>query len=282
VWKSSGFTLIELSIVLVIIGLIVGGVLTGQSLTRAAEVRAQLTQIEKYNSAVNTFRSKYGALPGDLNNIVATAFGFQQRTNNFQGTGDNNGVIEGYLSGGNGFVENCETLLFWQDLTVGNPSAPMNINLVDGTFQSAIQAGVCQIGSITTSQLPNYLPNARLGSGNFVFVFSTNAVNYFGISKITAINYQMTASAAMTVQQAYMIDKKADDGYPITGNVIATLINGAYAENTPLTGAAAPLAAHTSNPAVSTDCFDSSATPSYAVTLNNGANVNCSISFRFQ
>src|SRR3984885_348580 len=77
--KEKGFTLIELSIVLVIIGLIVGGVLVGQDLIRAAQVRATVTQIEKYNSAVNTFRGKYGALPGDLNAGTAATFGFAAR-----------------------------------------------------------------------------------------------------------------------------------------------------------------------------------------------------------
>ncbi len=46
---------------LVIIGLIIGGVLVGQDLIRAAEVRAQISQIEKYNTGVETFYGKYGA-----------------------------------------------------------------------------------------------------------------------------------------------------------------------------------------------------------------------------
>lgn len=49
-----GFTLIELSIVLVIIGLIVGGILVGRELISAAEIRATVSQIEKYNTSVNT------------------------------------------------------------------------------------------------------------------------------------------------------------------------------------------------------------------------------------
>jgi len=61
--EHSGFTLIELSIVLVIIGLIVGGVLVGRDLISAASVRAQITQIEKYQQAVNAFRDKYGGVP---------------------------------------------------------------------------------------------------------------------------------------------------------------------------------------------------------------------------
>src|SRR3954463_15618522 len=73
-----GFTLIELSIVLVIIGLIVGGILVGQDLIKAAEIRATVGQIEKYNSAVNTFRTKYNGIPGDLSGSAggnASAFG---------------------------------------------------------------------------------------------------------------------------------------------------------------------------------------------------------------
>src|SRR5271155_2823005 len=110
-----GFTLIELSIVLVIIGLIVGGVLVGQDLIRAAEVRATIAQIEKYNTAVNTFRGKYNALPGDMNAATATAFNFTAR-GAFAGEGDGNGVIEGISANAtgdnNGFLQSGETTMF--------------------------------------------------------------------------------------------------------------------------------------------------------------------------
>ena len=84
---NSGFTLIELSIVLVIIGLIVGGVLVGQNLIAAATVRAQITQIEKYNQAVNTFYGKYQALPGDMNVATASQYGFTVGVDCTTGTG---------------------------------------------------------------------------------------------------------------------------------------------------------------------------------------------------
>jgi prepilin-type N-terminal cleavage/methylation domain-containing protein len=73
--NESGFALIELSIVLVI----VGGVLVGQDLIRAAEVQAQIIQIEQFNTATNTFYGKYDALPGDLNASVAATFAFTPR-----------------------------------------------------------------------------------------------------------------------------------------------------------------------------------------------------------
>jgi prepilin-type N-terminal cleavage/methylation domain-containing protein len=56
---NKGFTLIELSIVLVIIGLIVGGVLGGRELVKQAELRKVLKEAEQFKTAANAFRAKY-------------------------------------------------------------------------------------------------------------------------------------------------------------------------------------------------------------------------------
>lgn len=77
-----GFTLIELSIVLVIIGLIVGGVLVGQELIAAAEKRALVAIIGEYETAANTFRLKYGGLPGDIKNGETFFSGLQNGDGN--------------------------------------------------------------------------------------------------------------------------------------------------------------------------------------------------------
>jgi prepilin-type N-terminal cleavage/methylation domain-containing protein len=109
---SAGFTLIEMAIVLVIIGLIVGGVLVGQDLIEAANQRAQITQIEKYRTAANTFYGKYGYLPGDLPSTQAAQFGFVTRAGT-QYNGDGNGLVETWWWGHSvGYVPSLTDVTF--------------------------------------------------------------------------------------------------------------------------------------------------------------------------
>jgi prepilin-type N-terminal cleavage/methylation domain-containing protein len=70
--QKCGFSLVELSIVLVLLGLLTGGVLTGKNLIRAAEIRGVQQEIAHYETAINIFNEKYFAYPGDMNN--ATSF----------------------------------------------------------------------------------------------------------------------------------------------------------------------------------------------------------------
>jgi len=62
---KSGFTLVELSIVLVIIGLLIGGVLVGQSLTESAKTNRLVSDLKQYEIAVVQFHKKFKKYPGD-------------------------------------------------------------------------------------------------------------------------------------------------------------------------------------------------------------------------
>jgi len=70
--RRSGFTLIELSIVLVVIGLIVGGVIAGQSLMRSSQLQSIISDQAKYVEAAKQFREKYGFWPGDFPNATTS------------------------------------------------------------------------------------------------------------------------------------------------------------------------------------------------------------------
>jgi prepilin-type N-terminal cleavage/methylation domain-containing protein len=290
----AGFTLIEMSIVLVIIGLIVGGILVGQSLIAAAGVRATVTQIEKFNQAANTFREKYGYLPGDIPAGPAAQFGFIAR-GQYAGAGDGNGVIE--ANWGNSPASNTglggatgEETVFWVDLSTAG--------LIEGGFSTATITA--RPGS--SAIISQYLPKAKLGNGNYIYVFSggwgdnsdtsSNGVNYFGLNNVTSLNGGcacLFSTPGLTVNQAYSIDAKVDDGLPLTGNVLAAYINSNNWEwpfSWQIENVSPPQGPLT--PATST-CFDNGGVGGRAITLtqysleiSNGSNVNCGLTFKMQ
>lgn len=62
---EAGFTLVEIAIVMVIIGLLIGGVLKGQAMIQNAKVKRVVKQADELRAAVLTFYDKYGVFPGD-------------------------------------------------------------------------------------------------------------------------------------------------------------------------------------------------------------------------
>ncbi len=228
-----GFTLIELSIVLVIIGLVVGGVLVGRNLLEAASIRSQISQIEKYNTATNTFKLKYGGLPGDLLTTDANALGFFTFASPAAGRGDGNGAIGTDDSNASTYCRN-EVLIFWRHLVEAKlieGSYSANVGTNPGEIDSNGQVAV----SPTTHQGINaYLPEAAIGRGASVIAGGTfsaalvmsRRANYFAISGINAMISTLGvfngSTNPFTPQESYAIDVKIDNGAPDSGVVIAT------------------------------------------------------------
>lgn len=72
--KQSGFTLVEIAIVLVIIGLLLGGVLKGQAMIDSAKVKALANEMKAVQTAYNAYQDKFRAIPGD-DSIATTHLG---------------------------------------------------------------------------------------------------------------------------------------------------------------------------------------------------------------
>jgi prepilin-type N-terminal cleavage/methylation domain-containing protein len=108
-YKSKGFTLIEIAIVLVIIGLLLGGVLKGQELITGARVRNLISQQDGIKAAFFGFQDRYRALPGDYSAAGANI--------NCGGatcvSGDGNGRIEAPNA-----ATTHEEILAWNHLTM--------------------------------------------------------------------------------------------------------------------------------------------------------------------
>lgn len=69
--REAGFTLVELAVVMIIIGLLIGGVLKGQELITNAQISSTVTQIRGIDTAAVTFRDMYNSLPGTLRSPTA-------------------------------------------------------------------------------------------------------------------------------------------------------------------------------------------------------------------
>jgi prepilin-type N-terminal cleavage/methylation domain-containing protein len=107
--RQSGFTLIEIAIVLVIIGLLLGGILKGQELITQGRIRNVANDFQSMTAAINLYQDRYRALPGD----DAGAAARWTATGNTTTSGNGNGQIAGDY---NSATMGDESRLFWHHL----------------------------------------------------------------------------------------------------------------------------------------------------------------------
>jgi len=259
--KRAGFTLVEMAIVLVIISLVMSGVLVGQNLINEAQIQKVITQLGRYDEAVNTFRLKYRFLPGDYPNaykVFGSFSGCTDETNtpsgidSYDSTGCN-GNGDGYIFIGG------EDLLFWAHLSMAGliPGRYTGFAVDAGASEPALYAGGVNapwIGPRKATLLAltfpfasndlvvdeelvvynNYTPYrlasmeaAYLPVGDFGDVFPFYAVpsprTTFFLGRVMP-ELPIPIGTAFTAHESFSIDTKMDDGNPVTGNVFGISI----------------------------------------------------------
>lgn len=219
-----GFSLVELSIVLVILGFLTGGILAGQSLIRAAEIRSVTSDLQRFMSASHTFRDKYLALPGDMRE--ATRFWGFQGTAAAGSCVSNAGVSTVSASGtcdgdGDGSVEYAavvqtnstqEIFQFWRQLALSG--------LVEGTY-----TGIGVLDRRDADPGVN-VPQSRISNAGYAL--DLRPVEQTVCWKDTYGNYYIfgteagnvpTQGKALRPEELWNIDVKMDDGKPAYGKV---------------------------------------------------------------
>ena len=238
--KKSAFSLIELSIVLIIIGLLIAGITGGASLIRSAELRAVIGEYRGYSTAVNGFYVQYNDLPGDYSRSVGGSY---QAANSNQ-------VVEYILAGG---VENDSGT----PTTIDSPAMlAWNQLIVTGGVDNTLPALNANFNSqaVTVAQtVGTNFPSAKIRNAGWHFDYrfsvgtdaaysTTSGVNE-GASAVPAFQNVLVltgaidagvvaatsptlvnggtnlASASLTGPDALSIDERIDDGFANSGRI---------------------------------------------------------------
>jgi prepilin-type N-terminal cleavage/methylation domain-containing protein len=185
--QQSGFTLVEIAIVLVIIGLLLGGILKGQELINSAKVKNLANDFRVIPTYIYAYQDKFKSLPGDDAQVTTHVTGSTLSTVGPVG----NGVINGAWNAAAGSGE--ESILFWQHVRLANLASGPTL-VTDATY------------------IPTNATGGKLG-------ISSATTGNIQISGMTG-TYQV-CSAGILGKFAKQLDIQMDDGNTSTGSMRA-------------------------------------------------------------
>lgn len=211
--NNTGFSLTEVSIVLVIISLIIAASLQGQHLIKSAKVRAISSESTTYKVAINNFIAKYDQYPGDFSEAVA-------RWGAGTANGDNNGQIE--------FVNTDTTPVYegyraWQHLGLSK----MLSSDFAGTKTTAVAV------------LETDVPKSKSRGGYLLDygVFALSDYNVLVLGKpVATTTSPILVDGILSPEEAFAVDSKLDDGDPNNGSVRGKIGNGSSGQACILSG----------------------------------------------
>ncbi len=196
--KQRGFTLVEIAIVLMIIGLLIGGILRGQELITSARVRNIIDQKAAIQTAQIGFMDRYRMLPGDLTDAQATIVG--------------NGAVGSGANGGNGLINIAndatnESVMVFQNLAAAGFIACGPCIAVTGPAISTINNSPTNVFGdfLMTGRAPN-----ALGNGGWWWDWAAAG---------SQVRNLVTTGGSIGSQILAETDRKADDGNPGTGSL---------------------------------------------------------------
>ncbi len=186
--QQSGFTLVEIAIVLVIIGLLLGGILKGQELINSAKVKNLANDFRVIPTYIYAFQDKFKSLPGDDSAATAHMTTCTAPCQN----GNGNGVIGGNW---NSLTATDETWQFWAHVRLANLAAGPT------TWAAA---------ALTDPYVPKNAVGGQMG-------VSSSAAAQLQIAGMTG-TYQI-CSAGILGKFAKQLDIQMDDGNTATGTM---------------------------------------------------------------
>ncbi|MCK6396218.1 prepilin-type N-terminal cleavage/methylation domain-containing protein [Zoogloea sp.] len=185
--RQRGFTLVEIAVVLVIIGLLLGGVLKGQELINSAKVKSVVSDFRATSTYVFSYQDRFRAMPGDDPGVANRLTGAIRAST---GGSVGNGRIEGAW---NSTTPTDESVLFWQHVRLAN--------FATGDGRSPITEGVT---------LQDWLPRNAVGG----------RIGVTGTPPITAwAGTFFICQDNLAGNFARQIDIAMDDGLPASGSV---------------------------------------------------------------
>jgi len=205
--NQRGFTLVELAIVMIIIGLLIGGILKGQELVANAQLTATVAQIKGIDGALSTFRDKYSTLPGDMQNPNTRLRDCTAVPCSRSGNG-NGRIQQGNNRPNVAVAANSEGLVAFTHMAAADLISGVDIN------------GTANFGSA--------LPEAKIGGG-FWIGFTADGDLGAGVEGVRPGHYLVlngivgnvaaNSTTGITATQAAQIDRKMDDGQARSGDV---------------------------------------------------------------
>jgi prepilin-type N-terminal cleavage/methylation domain-containing protein len=220
--RPSAFSLVELAIVLVILGLLVGGITGGQALIHSSQLRAVTTEYMRFIAAEQSFHDRFQAIPGDYEDATGR-WGQSTLCGGTVSTGTCNGNGNGSVDPASAASSTGEAFQFWRQLVLAG--------LIEGSYN-----GIAGSGGAYDSDPGVNVPGSKYPNGVWSITYegvipSGSATSYASVDDnmlyIGATDANtLPINSLFPPMDAYSIDKKIDDGMPGTGLLLANDIVG--------------------------------------------------------